>query len=191
MPAGVTLLALLVGAGALRAQEPKVEVPQPLVPEVFTLEGEFVRVAYNNEGYVTLGYRLANASVGEEWMLLEVGVTLRRGVEKQKLNRGSFTLDTPGPVGIPMATQEEFAAANLHGALLLVHGSMDENVHMQSTLQFAYALQDAGRPFDMMIYPRSRHRLGTADLEHHRRATMLDFVLEHLRPAGAGAHHSP
>ena len=80
-----------------------------------------------------------------------------------------------------------FEAANLHGALLLVHGSMDENVHMQNTLQFAYALQQAGRPFDMMIYPKSRHRLGGPDLEHHRRAKMLDFVLEHLRPAGHGA----
>ena len=73
-----------------------------------------------------------------------------------------------------------FRAADLHGALLLVHGSMDENVHMQNTLQFAYALQEAGKAFDMMIYPKSRHRLGTPDLEHHRRAKMLDFVLEHL-----------
>ena len=84
-----------------------------------------------------------------------------------------------------------FDAADLHGALLLVHGSMDENVHMQNTLQFAHALQQAGRQFDMMIYPKSRHRLGGPDLEHHRRAKMLDFVLEasaarrprlHLRP---------
>ena len=59
---------------------------------------------------------------------------------------------------------------------------------MQNTLQFAYALQQAGKPFDMMIYPKSRHRLGSPDLEHHRRAMMLDFVLEHLRPArGVGA----
>ncbi len=77
-----------------------------------------------------------------------------------------------------------FSAADLHGALLLVHGSMDENVHMQNTLQFAYELQRADRPFDMMIYPKSRHRLGGPDLEKHRRTTMLDFALEHLQPAG-------
>ncbi len=81
-----------------------------------------------------------------------------------------------------------FDAADLHGALLLVHGSMDENVHMQNTLQFALALQQAGKPFDMMIYPQSRHRLGGPDLELHRREKMLAFVLEHLRPGGgAGA----
>ena len=75
-----------------------------------------------------------------------------------------------------------FSAANLHGALLLVHGSMDENVHMQNTLQFSYELQKAGKPFDMMIYPRSRHRLGGLDLEKHRHAKMLEFIMRHLRP---------
>ena len=75
-----------------------------------------------------------------------------------------------------------FAAADLQGDLLLIHGTMDENVHMQNTLQFAYELQQAGRPFDMMVYPKSRHRLGGPDLEKHRHRTMLDFVLQHLAP---------
>ncbi len=75
-----------------------------------------------------------------------------------------------------------FNASSLHGDLLLVHGSMDENVHMQNTLQFAYALQDAGKPFEMMIYPKSRHRLGTPALEYHRRDKMFAFILEHLTP---------
>jgi dipeptidyl-peptidase-4 len=74
-----------------------------------------------------------------------------------------------------------FRAMHLHGALLLIHGSMDENVHMQNTLQFAYALQNAGKPFDMMIYPKSRHRLGSAELELHRRSKMVDFVTQHLQ----------
>lgn len=75
-----------------------------------------------------------------------------------------------------------FAAENLSGALLLVHGTMDENVHMQNTLQFAYALQEAGKRFDMMLYPQSRHRLGGPEQEHHRHMTMLEFVMRHLRP---------
>ena len=53
---------------------------------------------------------------------------------------------------------------------------------MQHTLQFAYELQKAGKTFDMMIYPRSRHRLGGPDLEKHRHIKMLDFTLRHLRP---------
>ena len=78
-----------------------------------------------------------------------------------------------------------FAAGDLHGALLLIHGTMDENVHMQNTLQFAYELQKAGKAFDMMLYPKSRHRLEDPDLEKHRHITMLDFVMRYLRPGTA------
>ena len=75
-----------------------------------------------------------------------------------------------------------FAARNLHGELLLIHGAMDENVHMQNTLQFAYELQRAGKRFDMMVYPKSRHRLAEPELEKHRHIKMLDFVRQHLSP---------
>ena len=75
-----------------------------------------------------------------------------------------------------------FAARNLHGELLLIHGAMDENVHMQNTLQFAYELQKAGKRFDMMVYPKSRHHLGEPELEKHRHIKMLDFVRQHLSP---------
>ena len=75
------------------------------------MTGEFVRVAYNNEGYVTLGYRLANDSVADEWMLLEVGVTIRAKVKNQKLTRDSFSLMLPDGSTIGLATQKEFAEA--------------------------------------------------------------------------------
>ena len=67
-------------AGQVEAQTqdpPKVKIPEPGVPQIMTMEGKFVRAAYNNEGYVILGYQLANRSVGEEWMLLEFGMTVR------------------------------------------------------------------------------------------------------------------
>jgi dipeptidyl-peptidase-4 len=75
-----------------------------------------------------------------------------------------------------------FAAANLHGALLLMHGEIDDNVHLQNTMQFAYELQQANKPFRLMIYPRSRHGVGDPLLVRHMRETMLDFVVEHLKP---------
>jgi dipeptidyl-peptidase-4 len=78
-----------------------------------------------------------------------------------------------------------FAAANLRGALLLVHGMIDENVHVQNTLQFAYELQRTGKPFDLMLYPTSRHHVSDPSLEKHLRATMLDFIMRHLEPASA------
>ena len=52
-----------------------------------TLEANFVRAAYNNEGYVILGYELVNRSIGQPVMLLEVGMTVRDGVRRYKLTR--------------------------------------------------------------------------------------------------------
>jgi len=109
----VALLAIAVGASGALAQEPAIKAPEPGVPELFTLEGEFVRVAYNNEGYVSLGYRMANRSFGEEWMLLEVGATVRIGVKDQALKRGALSLETPDHRNIPLASQEEYMKANL------------------------------------------------------------------------------
>jgi dipeptidyl-peptidase 4 len=75
-----------------------------------------------------------------------------------------------------------FAAANLHGALLLMHGAIDDNVHVQNTMQLAYELQRAGKPFSLMLYPRSRHGVTDPSLARHMYGTMLDFTIEHLKP---------
>jgi dipeptidyl-peptidase-4 len=75
-----------------------------------------------------------------------------------------------------------FAAAGLHGALLLMHGAIDDNVHVQNTMQLAYELQQADKPFRLMLYPKSRHGVTDPSLVRHMRGTMLDFILEHLRP---------
>ena len=94
---------------AAPAQEPpKVQIPQPGVPQIMTMEGRYVRAAYNNEGYAILGYKLANLSVGETWMLLEVGVALRDNVPDYDLVRGAVSLETPDGKTIPLPTIEEF-----------------------------------------------------------------------------------
>ncbi|MEX2463903.1 MAG: DPP IV N-terminal domain-containing protein, partial [Balneolaceae bacterium] len=51
-------------------------------------------------------------------------------------------------------------ADNLQGRLLLVHGEMDNNVHPANTYRMADALIKAGKRFDMMIFPESRHGFG-------------------------------
>jgi len=94
-------------------QKPTVAIPQPGVPQIMTLEGAYVRAAYNNEGYVILGYRAASDSVGDEWMLIEMGTTLRQGQPNYKLMRDALSLDTPDAQGIPLASVEDFRAANL------------------------------------------------------------------------------
>ena len=64
------------------------------------------------------------------------------------------------------------AAKNLSGKLLLVHGMMDDNVHMQNSTQFADALQRAGKDFEMMFYPQARHGIGGA----HFLKLQMDFI---------------
>jgi hypothetical protein len=94
-------------------QKPTVKIPQPGVPEIATLEGTFVRAAYNNEGYVILGYKTANMSVGDEWMLIELGSTVREGVPNYKLTRGAISLETPEGGKVPLASVDEYRKANL------------------------------------------------------------------------------
>ena len=101
-----------VPAGAQAQEAPKIAIPQSGVPEIMTMEGKFVRAAYNNEGYVILGYQVVNRSIGEEWVLLEIGATARDGVEAFKLTRGDFSLDVPDGKTIPLPTDSEVRAAN-------------------------------------------------------------------------------
>ncbi len=46
---------------------------------------------------------------------------------------------------------------NLKGTLQLVHGTIDDNVHVQNTLQLVAALEDKGKDFEMTFYPGGRH----------------------------------
>ena len=93
---------------AVGAQEPPtVKLPQPGVPEAFTLEGKFVRAAYNNEGYVILGYQPANRSIGGEGMLLDVGMTLLGKTPAYTLKRDAISIETPDGKTIALATVSE------------------------------------------------------------------------------------
>jgi dipeptidyl-peptidase-4 len=63
----------------------------------------------------------------------------------------------------------------------LIHGTIDDNVHPQNTLQFAHELQKAGKSFHMMLYPKSRHGITDPLLVRHMRGLMFDFVIKHLK----------
>ena len=71
-------------------------------------------------------------------------------------------------------------AKNLHGKLLLVHGMMDNNVHMQNTTKFVYELQKAGVPFDFMAYPTQRHGIRNPYQTFHLYTKMAKFIQENL-----------
>lgn len=77
------------------------------------------------------------------------------------------------------------AAADLQGELLLIHGTLDENVHLANSLQFAHALQQAGHPFRLMLYPKNRHGITDVAQSKHLQRLIFDYVVEHaLGPRG-------
>jgi dipeptidyl-peptidase 4 len=71
-------------------------------------------------------------------------------------------------------------AKDLHGKLLLIHGAIDDNVHMANTIQFLYELQKAGKQVQIMVYPKSRHGVTDPVLVKHLRQMMTDFILANL-----------
>ena len=128
-----------------RAQDPpKVKIPEPGVPQVMTMEGKFVRAAYNNEGYVIIGYQLANRSVGEEWMLLEVGITVRDGVKDYTLKRDAFSLETPDGKTTPSPSIVEYRQADTRAL------QNREKVQRDSINYFP---PSASRPCAMTFFP--------------------------------------
>ena len=112
MAIGLALTCVLVAADP-QAQKPTVQIPQPGVPQIMTLEGAFVRAAYNNEGYAILGYRTANMSVGDEWILLEVGMTMREGKPDYTLTRDAVSLETPDGKTIPLPSNADYRKVDL------------------------------------------------------------------------------
>lgn len=73
------------------------------------VEGTFVRVAENSEGWVVVGYKMANESVGKEWMLLDLGMTVLQGAKSQKITRDQIKLVTPEGRVLPLPSQEEYS----------------------------------------------------------------------------------
>jgi dipeptidyl-peptidase-4 len=90
-------------------------------------------------------------------------------------------MDTPqaNPEGYDRTSVVQ-AAEDLHGKALIIHGAIDENVHMQNSLQLANALQDAGHLFELMLYPGNRHGVVQPRQRRHLYAMMADFFRRNL-----------
>ena len=90
-------------------------------------------------------------------------------------------MDTPqnNPEGYKKTSVIE-AAKDLSGHLVLVHGTMDDNVHFQNTVRLAYELQKADKQFDVMFYPKSRHGLPGPNQRWHLQQLMWRHMQMHL-----------
>ncbi|MCG8605564.1 S9 family peptidase [bacterium] len=92
-----------------------------------------------------------------------------------------FTMKTPqeNPEGYEKTSFVK-SAKNLHGRLLLVHGTYDDNVHPQNSWRFIEELVQAGIPFDMMFYPMRKHGIADRAARRHLYNKMLEFWQRHL-----------
>ena len=66
-------------------------------------------------------------------------------------------------------------AADIHGRLMLVHGTYDDNVHPQNSWSFADEMIEAGITLDMMIYPMRKHGISDDAAQFHVYKTMFEF----------------
>jgi dipeptidyl-peptidase-4 len=72
-------------------------------------------------------------------------------------------------------------AAKLKGRLLLAHGTGDDNVHLENTVQFVQKLIEAGIPYDLQIYPRKTHSISGPDVRTHLYSRILSHFEEYLK----------
>ena len=71
-------------------------------------------------------------------------------------------------------------ADKLEGALLLVHGSADDNVHFQNSMEMVNALVEANKDFDFFAYPDRNHGIYGGNTRLHLFNMMMDFVKENF-----------
>ncbi|MDA8019442.1 MAG: S9 family peptidase [Thermoanaerobaculia bacterium] len=71
---------------------------------------------------------------------------------------------------------------NLHGRLLLLHGTYDDNVHPQNTWQLVDELIESGIVFDLGVYPMRKHGFRDDEARLHRDKTRFEFWQRELGP---------
>ncbi len=71
-------------------------------------------------------------------------------------------------------------ADQLQGKFLLIHGTADDNVHYQNSIDFVTALVEADKQFEMQFYPNKNHSIYGGNTTYHLYKRMTEFILENL-----------
>ncbi|MGC9332000.1 MAG: S9 family peptidase [Bacteroidales bacterium] len=71
-------------------------------------------------------------------------------------------------------------AGKLEGKLLLVHGTADDNVHFQNSMDYINKLVAANKDFEMMVYPNRDHGIYGGNATLHLYTKMTDFLIKNL-----------
>ena len=70
--------------------------------------------------------------------------------------------------------------SKLKGKYLIIHGSGDDNVHLQNTMEMVNALVEVNADFDMFIYPNKNHGIYGGNTRMHLFNKLLAFTLANL-----------
>lgn len=120
-------------------------------------------------GAGVFNYGVANASV-TDWQFYDTHYTER-------------FMDTPqeNPEGYKNTSVMAYAD-NYKGLLRIVHGTSDDNVHMQNSLTLIDKMQNLGKHFEFMLYPGERHGIGGNNMKkgQHNRNEAYAFWYKHL-----------
>ena len=112
---------------------------------------------------------IANAAV-TDWQLYDTHYTER-------------FMDTPqeNPEGYKITAVMTYAD-KYKGLLRIVHGTSDDNVHMQNSIQLINKLQESKKHFEFMIYPGERHGIGanSSNKAQHNRNETYEFYYKNL-----------
>ena len=78
------------------------------------------------------------------------------------------------------ATSPVRLAKDLQGKLLLIHGTADDNVHIQHSIAYTKALIEAGKDYKMQIYPDYNHSIYGGNARYHLYTSMSNFLFDNL-----------
>ncbi len=159
---------------------------------------------YEMEDYVTLTKHLISKGIVDESKIFITGFSYGGYITSMALTKnadvfthgiagGSVTdwglydtayterfMDTPeeNPEGYKNNNVMNFVD-RYKGKLLIVHGTMDDNVHLQNSIQLIDALQEKKKDFEMMFYPGGRHGWGGNKGAHYANL-QIQFIYKNL-----------
>ena len=98
------------------------------------------------------------------------------------------TIYTERYMGTPRGDPEAYertssvkAAANYSGRMLIIHGTQDDNVHPQNTIQLVNALIENRKQFDLMLYPGKTHAVRGKDQNIHLWTMVYEYLERYLK----------
>ncbi len=98
------------------------------------------------------------------------------------------TIYTERYMGTPQENAEAYertssveAAKNYRGRMLVIHGTQDDNVHPQNTIQLVNALIENRKQFDLMLYPGKTHGIGGTEEAIHLWTMVYEYLERYLK----------